>query len=291
MKALVSAFTLSLFTVLLFSCQREIEAPPNQDNVLEDSTYIVKTISLDTTKPIGQDTVIIVDYSYDAQRRLKKHTLREVGLVSSAFVYTDYFYNGVDTTPYKSITTNGSPTDSSICYYTYTNGFIVKDSLINYSLGGINFATIRFFSAIGSTKYLIKRYEYQPIISQTVYLDSTIYKRTLVNSNIVSSVDSVWASVGPYLNFESQNATYDTKMSPFNKLNVWYLGYHQPLFYDYYLSGNNNTISYSYITDLPFTPPVNYAISYTYNANNYPVKAILSGSPDVNKVLFFYTQL
>lgn len=280
-----------VITATFTSCQKEVDS-----NILkqlaEDSTYLVKAVSLDTTFPSGQDTAFISNFFYDSKKRLSGYDFTEVGAGGIRYRY-DYklYYSGNDTLPFKiSSIYNGSP-DSTVTYLFYSGAFITRDSAVDYLAGVPDVVTRKYFTSLGGDRYLLKQYDYDLSSGASTLDDSTIYKRTISGGNATALTDSTWGSFGTYYYMSRIQTVYDNKNSPFNKFPIWYLGYYEHLVAEVSLTGLNNMTSYSYTSD--FGPPFSesYTIAYTYNADNYPVVARLTGNSDVNKAVYIYTKL
>jgi len=292
MRTGISVSLAALISAAFFtSCQKEVDS-----NILnqftEDSTYLTKEVSLDTTLPAGQDTAFIADYFYDSKKRLSGYDFTEIGSGGARFRY-DYklYYNGNDTLPVRiSSIYNGGP-DSMVTYLFYTGGFISRDSAFTYQSGIPGVITKKYYTGLGGDRYLLKQYDHDPGSGLTTLEDSTIYKRTVSGGNVTFYSDSTWSGMGTYYYMSRIQAAYDNKNSPYNKFPVWYFGYYEHLVSEVSLTGLNNMISYSYTSD--YGPPFaeSYTIAYTYNPDNYPLVARLTGNSDVNKAVYFYTKL
>lgn len=280
--ALAGLFSISVFV----SCQKEVDGTVPEE-ISYDSTYLVKTVSLDTTMPSGQDTAIIFEYFYDTQKRLTQYTLTEVSPSGMRdFYWSKLKYNGNDTLPYKMSNTYSSSTDSNVIYYNYSGGFIIKDSTIYYRSGVPEMSNKRFYTSVGNNRFLLLGYNSYLSLGITDLSDSTIYIRTIVGRNIATSVDTFFDG-----HTKKVVRTFDDKKNPFAKIPVWYNGYYTHLLDDETISGVNNITVYSFNTDIPLGTNFTFSISYIYNSDGYPVIARLSGNPDVNKVLYFYTKM
>ncbi len=283
--------------LLLGSCQKEITADALED-IGNDSTYIKKVISLDSTKPPGLDTGFTAEYFYDAQKRLIRETETEYGPGTARYIYTDqYKYAGTDTLPNRIISTNNQTADSAIIFLTYHNGFIVKDSIINYTGGIAEPFQIRYFSTNGSSGYLLKTYHFDYITGLPVLTDSITYTRQISDGNCINGTDKYWdKNSGTLIGTISYQNIFDNKKNPFLKLHRWALAYYENdiLVLNYY--GKNNVTSYSYIPN-----PVNFpgsgglrnmSLAHTYRADDYPSETrVVAGVVDFNKILYQYIKL
>lgn len=282
---------------MLGSCQKEITADV-LDELGNDSTYIKKVISLDSTKPAGLDTGFTAEYFYDSQKRLIRETETEYGPGAFRLMYIDqYQYAGTDTLPYRIVSTNNQTADSSIIFVTYNNGFIEKDSVINFTGGIAEPFQIRYFSTTGSSGYLLKTYHFDYLTGLPVLTDSITYTRQISDGNCVNGTDKYWDIFsGTLTGTITYQNTFDNKKNPFLKLHRWSLGYYENdiLVLNYY--GQNNVTNYSY-TPNPLNFPGsggqrNMSLAHTYRADNYPAETrVVAGTVDFNKILYQYIKL
>lgn len=271
------------------SCQREIDSPFNPQNT--DTSFLTRAVSLDTTQPTGQDTAFIINFRYDALKRLQSYDFTEIGGGGTRYTtqYTFYYKTTTDTVPFKMLE-NYNP-DSMVTYLFYSGGFIIRDSSVNYTGGTIDRYSEKFFSSLGGNRFLMKQYDLYPGVGPRALTDSTIYYRTLVQGNLTAANDSTWDGSGFYRERTTEQIVYDNKNGFTRKFDCWYLGHYNNLIYELWPGGLNNAISYSFSSD--FFPPSasSYTLTHQYNAADYPVVSRLSGNPDVNKQLFTYTRL
>lgn len=292
MKALVSTFLLGVFTLILFSCQQEVDgliAGPVND----DTTWLTKMISLDTTLPSGQDTVMLANYRYDAAKRLSTYDFTEFDLnnVKYTYDYKFHYRNNADTLPYMLTCSFRYNTDTDTTFYYYQNGFITRDSSINSTGGTANWLWESIYTSAGNGRYLRKRYSTNlGAGGQRFLFDSLIYYRTVLNGNVISTLDSTWDAAGFYRGRSSAQMGFDGKKSYVHRFNLWYLGHEENVMHELWpANGINNLISYNLVRD-PLSVET-YTIGYQYNPAGFPVISRISGNPDVNKQLFFYTKL
>lgn len=294
MKILFGLLITFSFVVVVSSCQKEIDWGLNTPTQ-NDSTTLSRIIILDTTLVSGQDTFFIVNFIYDGQKRKVGEDFTEIdNTISTRYTsYLRYTYNNNDTLPYRVSEKYNYSTDSIVSFLTYSGNFIVKDSANRFVAGVVNDIYAKYFSSLGGNRFLLRHINIDPILVSSTLVDSTIYTRTVNNSNLISGLDSSWYSFSPSVlnRVNSTLFSYDNKSSPFTKLTIWYLGYFDN--YDDLIptdGGWNNVLTARYDVLYPtsFTESDNY--SYTYNNAGYPVIARSAGT-DGNKAFYFYTRL
>ncbi len=126
----------SLSTLFLSSCQREVDGILNPQENLLDSTMLKKYIELDTTLPAGLDTINKISFTYDSQERLTSSVSlsKDFSLPpSSSFPFFEKqfrYYNGNDTLPYKVIVElkDALLTEYDTIFLFYANGKVIRDS-------------------------------------------------------------------------------------------------------------------------------------------------------------------
>ena len=290
MKVLFSS--LAVVTIMSFfsSCQREVDWNIFQsDNA--DTTWLTRVVSLDTTKMSGLDTTVIANYRYDANKRLSNYDFIEFDLnnVRYADDYKFHYRNNTDSLPYMLSASYQYVTDKDTTYFFYQNGFIVKDSSINFSAGIPLWLWESTYSTVGSNRYLRKKYSTNLSGGTRNPFDSTIYYRTVSNGNIISALDSLWGDSGFFLNRNSEQMSFDSQKSFSHRFNNWYLGYSENIMDELWPSnGINNLLSYNFTNTFSAG---SYTITYEYNTAGFPTVARLAGNPDVNKTIFFYSRL
>src|SRR5688500_7133697 len=92
---------LTLFlAIFLISCQKEADETPRPGIINNaDSIYLDKLVILDTTQPVGIDTVHKIFFQYDNLKRIKSIFSYFVGIMDSS--RHEFFYQGNDTLPFK----------------------------------------------------------------------------------------------------------------------------------------------------------------------------------------------
>lgn len=208
------------FVVSFSSCQKEIDwSLPN--TTTSDSTVLWKYVVIDTTLSAGLDTLEVHYFEYDNQKRLTRllDSLREDTSSSPAYtssLVTDFFYNGNETLPYKSMGLQKDGTDRrwDTTYFSYQSGLVSLDSArIQISnVTGITWGIItRSFVVNGTTVTMTEKfYSYTNPIPSCVS-NSTILL-TYTNGNISSENGT---TTGCVTGSGDDQITYDNKPNPF----------------------------------------------------------------------------
>ncbi len=296
MRKLFFILTAAILCVPFFiSCQKEID-PSILTGAQNDSIYVSMVIELDTTLPSGQDTIWINRYYYDSQKRLwrvKEAEYDATGQISADTI--EYRYQGTQTTPANYRYLNGASGDSTVTYLTYSNGFIVIDSTVDYISGTPSYSrTARYTASTGNQYLSVMHFRDLSNPGAFITLDSILYTRTLSNGNIVSGVDSLWSNTF-WTTRNSFQYNYDNKPSFFKELQAWYLGNYQNLFT--YGAGfrTNNVISGTEIQDgVGGINTDNFVYAYSYRSDGYPLTVSITSTTSnaiSNKIIIKYTKL
>jgi hypothetical protein len=279
---------------IIASCQKEVD--PSIPNLPQnDSTTLSRMVLLDTTLVPGQDSLFILQFTYDAQKRKSQELFTEIdNSVSIRYVTSHHYkYLGTDTLPISITEKYNFSTDSIIYYLSYSNGFIIKDSSVGYTGGIVTNVRVGQYLSLGSNRYLKKTIIYDPSSGNSIVMDSIVYTRTLMGGNLVSGLDSTWTERGMMIldHVSSKQLTFDNKINPLAPLTTWYLGY-----FDNFDDinnidlGINNQLTHQHNFLFPFTSTDLEIFSYTYNTAGYP-QVIRSNGTDGNKAFYFYTRL
>ena len=241
-----------MIAVCLFisSCQKEVDG-----SILTtpqtDSTRLSKLVALDTTMTPGADTTAISNFRYDSQKRLISKDFTEISGPTRYTYYYDFSYNNNDTLPFKVSERHNFNNYTSVTFFYYSNGFIIRDSTAEFLSSMLDKIYTGYYTALGGTLYLDKQYVFDPSISLLYLQDSIIYKRTMTGNNLTAGVDSVWDGTGFFRGANSFQAVYDNKISPQRKFNLLYNGnywnYNGELNIDI---GINNVVSGSFNNEI-----------------------------------------
>lgn len=119
-----------LILIILFSCQREVDEQLPQETGQE---LLREMYYLDTTQPVGMDTLGKISLTYDQQRRLI--VISQFDPFDGFTIATEFRYSGNSKEAYLSISTAREDDDVHIdsIFYFYSNGIVNADSLVAYS--------------------------------------------------------------------------------------------------------------------------------------------------------------
>jgi len=286
---------LTLFlAAFLISCQKEVNETLRPEIINNaDSIYLNKLVVLDTTRPVGMDTVEKMFFQYDNSKRIKSIFSYFVGIMDSSKY--EFFYQGNDTLPFKYVYHNIDDHGAGFfhyvdtVYFNYTDGIVTKDSVLQWNLttGDYNGLEAGEFTISGSKVKRIRRY-YGLFSGNYVLVDSDT-----ANFDVTHSAGNLTAHTTPDRSeFVFVQATYDTKPNPLAK--VFRVKY--PVFDSYlttdWFSQKNNPLQVQYRVDHSL-PIENEQLTYIYRPDNYPLSATYSSTEglDYNKLLYFYTTL
>jgi len=296
LKKTIKLFLPFITLCTIISCQKEVDdfgAVVNPPTPTNDSIYLDKIYEL-YDDGSGLDTQYIMTFSYDAQKRITGWIFNE--LSGASFTSYNYYYNGSDSFPNKSllIESDNMFLDSTTKFYTYdANGRILRDSSYLKFTSGTNVNTryLTFDYTYGGDKRYGrgKNETIQPSPDTVNILDTVMLD---ASGNFLSSV-RYNDSNGGTMQFISETAyTYDNKVSPFARQHIYKAHQSSPsgetLFFDYFsfnniLSHVENNIFSGVTFDDDF--------SYTYNTNNLPVKATIVDGADTTILLYTYKPL
>jgi hypothetical protein len=294
------------FTLLLISCQKEVEdifATPGLTPPASDSNYISRFIEFDTTYSSGLDTFYKREWLYDASKRVKELSEMQfsAGTHDSDYTLHEYrFYNATDSVPYKVIRNEwfaGPERFTDTIFISYnSNKLIVKDSVIHYKDGVL-------------ISYIVTRFNERPDgsfwIDRTTdggggfFVRDSMLSRRIVNSgNILTASDSTYTTAPPALYSSSfYNYTYDSQHNPFLRSLLPYpvrnydpSAIFQPFYYPVQ-STLNNPLTHSQTHHIAGgTSVISGTCRYVYNNRGYPTIIRYSSSPLANPIkgLVFY---
>ncbi len=296
LKKTIKLFLPFIILCTIFSCQKEVDdfgAVVNPPNVVNDSIYLDKIYILEDLGS-GIDTQYIMTVSYDAQKRIVGWVQNE--LTSAAFSSYNYYYNGSDSFPNKSllIESDNSSLDSITKFYTYdTNGRILKDSsYLKFTSGPI--VTTRYltfdYTYGGDKRYGRGKNETILPTPDTVNILDTVMLDA--SGNFLSSVRYNDDIGGTMQLISEASYTFDNKVSPFARQHIYKAHQSSPsgetLFYDYF--SFNNILSHvenNIFSGVTFDDDY----SYNYNSNNLPVKATIVYGTDTTFMYYTYKPL
>jgi hypothetical protein len=284
MKIILPLLGVAILLLFVSSCQKEINWGVSSGAVENGGTILSKYVELDTTLPSGQDTTSVYTFAYDNLKRIKRIYQVKNFQGSSIYYTTDFFYNGTDDLPYKTIELDKeSETYVDTSFYTYSNGLVRSDSSINYSLGSNEFLFTNVISFIvnGSSVFT----KLKSFNSFSAYEDSATLTITRQNGNIISQQDP-----DNTINYSMQ-LTYDNKVNPLYKADIHYPIFYEHLFNSFGAQKNNKTEKTDFWTSSGTQS--HFKFFYTYRSDGYPLtvaKIDLLDASQSRKGLFFYTK-
>lgn len=290
MKRIFSALTIVYIIGFFFtSCQKEIDwtAPVT----VNDSIYLKKFIILDTTETSGADTSWVLEFNYNAQKRLSDYriTYYELGISGPGrirgYKQLNYLYPGTDTFPSRiieNLTDLQIPANSytDTMYYFYQNGSIIKDSS-----GNTNEYFVDEINKVSPTRTFLIQRDFDPLFGLTI--DTVFIYTNWQNGNILAQKDSTWQPfMGGFWDVDDYVLGYDNKPNPFKRM---VLPYNIPLSKDIFTVDledfgypTNNNIIYLEQNGLGDN------LSYQYRSDGLPV--ICRGDDGI-KCYYQYTRL
>lgn len=292
-KVIVPAF---VAMVLCISCQKEVDdfgAVVNPPAPTNDSIYLDKIYELydDGT---GLDTVAVIQFNYDAQKRITKWSMTDV--VTGPYIDYNYYYNGSDSLPFKTLFLDYDPgtPDTILSFHSYdATGNNLQDSTLisRPSLGSNSIEIFKYSYAPGKRFGDLRKESLSPGTSVYFYRDTATLD---ASGNIVSILRYTDELTGTMALYSSANYSYDNKTNPFARQHIFKAhqqaySNEESLFYEY-MPFNNMTSHIETITPLGSTP-INENFSLTYNNNNLPVKSVLINGADTSVFLFTYKPL
>lgn len=293
MKVLTGIIILALSVIGITSCQREIDWELN-NSTQSDSSYLSKYIILDTTLPVGSDTVSKAFLTYDNSKRLSRLHAYNVGTIDS-FTY-DFRYSGSDSLPYLIVergTGYNGPGTSYIdsFFLTYSNGIVKGDSSIQwiYPSNTHDETFARAFSISGSVVRVYEReYGYISGVLTLFNFDSSFYNVGFSSGNL----SALTLLSGPTAFYQSVQVTYDNKYNPLGKvIKFRFNSFENEIFNEWNIQGNNPMqVQYQQV----FNPMQTEQYTYIYRADGYPVSLTYFeslGVTNYNKIIFIYTSL
>ncbi|MCP9750252.1 hypothetical protein [Ferruginibacter sp. HRS2-29] len=228
----------SASAIFFMACQKELSLPegpvlpPDPTPVTIDSTdYLEKIFSIDSLSGIS-DTTQIVDFVYDASKRVTARIIYVHNILASTYTYS---YNGNDTLPYKTQQVdfeNGMPltqrNDTTRTFYLYTSdGRNLYDSSF-YSVHNMNNGQPYY-----QLQKITNRYEYASgrifRLSSRQVLEGTVPVSATPSYSVDTAEVDAGRNITGYKHYSilpsgaSQftnlyTYTYDNKPSPFAKL-------------------------------------------------------------------------
>lgn len=286
MRLVSKLFAIAVIVCVAFSaCQKEISEDDLNPPVNTPSAYLDKVYYVDSTSVV-KDTFRIVAYVYDGQKRVVKIIdSSDVGpsfeiLPESSY---EYYYNGADTIPYKSLyqkyswaSTTSPAIDSQTIFHFYDASLNrIKDSVSSYTSNGTDNWYIRTYVHAASSITEVREVAPGVFENTTTRLDS--------RGNMIlgeAEPDGIFQ-----YEFDNHPSPF-AKLSNFRALEIW-LDVESVT--DFYLLKNNNNFTKN--TDLWPSQSVfdvwDLTGDYTYRADGYPARAKDEYEPGEFEILEF----
>ncbi len=309
---------ISGITIFSFvSCQKDYSPTivPTTDSTIKptnDSTLLKMYVKLDTSHTPGRDTLVKMEFEYDNLKRVNQFRYSEYDSATGEFDYEfnfQFFYNGTDTLPFKSINEYGynfnAPGASTINYTYNQNGDVTYYKEV--FLRGDSIVTNKYFS--GNTfKAITNYYPYNNNFhSDTTFQVATIFSDDNIVHDVHEFHDQYFAQSFYREGVFTYDLLFDTYINPFKKLNFFFKAdrfFFWEGFEDYrrgYLltSAQNNITHYTFNrSNVDGSNPDNdfFDANYAYNVNNLPVSSHYTISQYgehrtyYGKELYFYTR-
>ena len=279
---------LILMAIVIVSCQKEssTEPPSNGGNgnnpPPNDSTLLWKYIETDPTLPAGSDTTLQVIYTYDNKKRLSSY---HTNFYYGAEQTVDLFYSGNDTLPYKStsISTSNGDVYRDTVFYSYLNGFVNKDSTVEYNGSTNQLIEISAFEYTpdgNNTLFQYRHYSSPSTMSPDDELNFTLFK-TYQGDNITMQEDT---SSVVLFSWAHEQVSYDDKINPFYEVTPVNYSVLGP-----WLNAQKNNPVDDISWDTP-SQPEHLIYTYTYRADGRPLSVAVTGPADEWKGIFLYTK-
>ena len=285
---------LGIFSITFCACNKHHDDDATIATNSKERLKEVVDINTNTTAPY--DTLGVENYTYDNSGRVT--LMDSYGYDEAGIYYTrtsNYFYNGTDTLPARTVDTYNdiNETSTETTWHTYVTGTrnLLIDSSISHEVspGGTYNDTFALRYTYTVTSYQVTEDSYTSSGHQ-VYGPSTV-DITKQNGNIIYQREDFGTTV------ETYNCTYDTHPNPYYNI-AWFNNKRIPGIYKYYLDsyGLNNNVTEINNTSVTSPSPAtisHYKYSYQYDSNGYPTQIIIQdqGSTDtgsLNKVIFTY---
>lgn len=273
-----------LIVLAIASCQKDSNQGNGNNNPSgNDSTLLWKYIETDPTLPPGSDTTYQEIYTYDSQKRLS-HLYTKSGGEDIA----DLFYLGNDSLPYKAAgthTATGFYNKRDTTFFFYSNGFISKDSTVEYDASTNQLIEITAFVYALAGDNTLVQYRHYSSTSTLIPNDETYFTlfKTYQNGNITVQEDTSRTYLFGYAH---DQVSYDDKINPFYEVT----SAHYPVL-GYWINEQKNNPVDEILWDTP-SAPRHWVSTYTYRADGRPLTVSIMDQPVSvqGKGIFLYTK-
>jgi hypothetical protein len=290
MKARSGIILLVFFSVLVISCQREVDETLPQSGQ-QGETLLERLVLLDTTLPAPLDTIYYGKFLYDAQKRINKIFWITISAPDRDTVFQTAYYNGNDTLPYKWVTSGADGSTEDFIFYD-VSGKVVADSMRVTDIMGTSVEVQRYSYLTG---YLKKEVKFTDILGAVTIRTDTIYQVRSGN-NILQQRDTSTSFIPGDIYVVALNYQYDNRPNPLKRVFRKYIPYYvgEEMLEDNLSDHNFLDISTERKTLNPLTiiDVDHYTYTYVYGTNGLPKIAwerdVNNGT--VDKYLYFYAQ-
>lgn len=282
------------FLISFSACQKEVSwSSPPPSVISNDSVLLSKFVTLDTTLPAPFDSIFVTSITYDSKKRLQNYyDISRTGSLLDTVGYCTFFYNGIDTLPFKGIyvdIANDIVTDSYVFFD--GAGRLKKDSVgQNNGLFGVTWQVNNYSYETAGLRIIGWFKDASGVVTN---INHFIYQSKNGN-NVLTQKDTTDFSGSGYVVLT--NYQYDNHPNPFRKLNIA----HYPYYEGEDLITNNwstNNFTGTYTDRKYLSPPTPIDIDdvryyYEYGSNGMPKiareKEVINGTAD--KYVYFYTK-
>lgn len=289
MKNYLSMVVVLLVCGLITSCQKEITEPDTPVNPPvtnpADSAVVLSNLVYFDEGAADTDTSAVSVINYDSRGRVTSYVTYEYyNGVPEIIDSSHYYYNGLDSLPFKSENREvGTPYVDTYFHFYDNSQRLIRDSVI--SLGNATpDVSVNTYTYI--TGKIIETWKDMP--SGNISFTDTGY------IDVDGHINKVVSEVYPTAQTPTSVFSYDDHPNPLSELNIRF-SYSPIPSYTYDVVDevrlSNNILSET-TTDLLFDGSVNNTLfTYTYNANGYP--ATITNSEDngqsyFQKLVFVY---
>lgn len=291
MKTLLSCLAMLVLVLGFSSCQREVDGNLDNRTQIQSDSTITKLVILDTTQAPGMDTMLLMLFTYDANKRLSKFSniyFKAATAIHEAKRDYSYNYTGNDSVPYRlledyqELLIPGGFKDTA--YYFYQGGVLVKDSSTEF-----NGYYVNTYAKLSATRYrTIKLLVGTPPSNA----DTCFSYLNWQNGNLLAEIDSEYLFQPRVLvNVAHNQMTYDNKINPLKEL---FIPFQVPLY--------PSVVYNQYLVQFGITPSANNVltwqddsgtsvITYVYNAAGLPKIARAASGATTTKFMYYYTML
>lgn len=289
MKNYLSLVVVLLVCGLISSCQKEITEPDTPVNPPvtnpSDSAVVLSNLVYFDEGAADTDTSAVSVINYDSRGRVTSYVTYEYyNGVPEIIDSSHYYYNGLDSLPFKSENREAGTPYVDTYFHFYDNAQrLIRDSVISLGNATPDISVNNYTYIAGK---IIETWKDIP--SGNISFTDTGY------IDVDGHINKVVSELYPTAQTPTSVFTYDNHPNPLSELNIRF-SYSPIPSYSYDVVDevrlSNNILSET-TTDLLFDGSVNNTLfTYTYNANGYPATIKYSednGQSYFQKLVFVY---